>query len=165
MRTPLAPGIDFTPIDPRYVKVTVIRNLLFWLPLLVITAVGTLFLTGKDLVGALLWLVPGTIAALFAWSLWVSVRRARALGYAELEEELLVRSGIMFQHLSVVPYGRMQQVTISSGPLLAKFDLATVKLVTASSDTDASIPGLEKDEAERLRTKLTALGMSNMEGL
>lgn len=165
MRTPLAPDIDFTPIDPRYVKVTVIRNLLVWLPLLIIAAVVAFFLNKENLVNLLIWLLPVVIAALFGWSLWLSVRRARALGYAELEEELLVRSGIMFQSLTVVPYGRMQQVEISSGPLLAKFGLASVELVTASSDTNAAIPGLEKNEAERLRTKLTALGMSNMEGL
>ncbi|MDO5025403.1 MAG: PH domain-containing protein [Trueperella sp.] len=165
MRTPLAPDIEFTQIDPKYVKVTIIRNLLGWVPALAVAVGVALIINSNYSAATWIWVFPAVVAALFGWSLWVTVRRARVIGYAELDEELLVRSGIMFQKLSVVPYGRMQQVEINSGPLLANSGLATVELVTASADTNAKIPGVTRAEAERLRTKLTALGNSNMEGL
>lgn len=71
----------------------------------------------------------------------------------------------MFHRVTVVPYGRMQQVNVETGPLLKRYDLASVELVTASAGTDAKIPGVALEEAERLREKLTALGEANMEGL
>lgn len=89
----------------------------------------------------------------------------RAIGYAELPEELAIRKGIMFQKLVMVPYGRMQQVNVETGPILSRYGLAKVKLVTASAATNAEIPGLPLAEAERLREKLTELGRAHMEGL
>ncbi len=48
----------------------------------------------------------------------------------------------MVQRLSVVPYGRMQFVEITTGPVERLFGLATVKLHTAAAASDARIPGL-----------------------
>jgi membrane protein YdbS with pleckstrin-like domain len=59
----------------------------------------------------------------------------------------------------------MQQITVESGPLLARAGLAEVTLVTASAGTDASIPGVRREEAERLRQKLTVRAEANLEGL
>ena len=44
-------------------------------------------------------------------------RRFHAWGYAEREDDLLVRRGVMFSRLSVVPYGRMQFIDVTAGPL------------------------------------------------
>jgi membrane protein YdbS with pleckstrin-like domain len=81
--------------------------------------------------------------------LWILVgRRYRSWGYAEREDDLLVRRGVMFTRLSVVPYGRMQFIDVTAGPLERAFRLATVRLHTAAAATDARIPGLERDEAQ-----------------
>ena len=45
------------------------------------------------------------------------------------------------------------------------FRLATVKLHTAAAASDARIPGLERDEAARLRDRLAALGEAKAAGL
>ena len=80
--------------------------------------------------------------ALVAWG-WVVVGRAvRSWGYAERDDDLLVTSGVLFRQLVVVPYGRMQFVDVTAGPLDRRFGLATVQLHTASAATDAQIPGL-----------------------
>jgi membrane protein YdbS with pleckstrin-like domain len=97
---------------------------------------------------------------------WVVVgRRFRAWGYAEREDDLLVRRGVMFSRLSVVPYGRMQFIDVQAGPLERLFSLATVRLHTAAAATDARIPGLEPDEAARLRDRLAELGEAQAAGL
>ncbi|HEY2311249.1 MAG TPA: PH domain-containing protein [Gaiellaceae bacterium] len=92
-------------------------------------------------------------------------RRFRSWGYAEREEDLLVRRGVMFSRVSVVPYGRMQFIDVQAGPLERLFSLATVRLHTAAAATDARIPGLERDEAARLRDRLAELGEAQAAGL
>src|SRR5262249_28233876 len=106
-------------------------------------------------------------AALVAGAILVPVmgRRYRSWGYAEREDDLLVRRGVMFARLSVVPYGRMQFIDVTAGPLERAFGLATVRLHTAAAATDARIPGLEREEAARLRDSLAELGEAQAAGL
>jgi uncharacterized protein len=92
-------------------------------------------------------------------------RRYRAWGYLEREEDLLVRRGVLIRRLSVVPYGRMQLVEVTAGVMERLFGLSTVKLHTAAARSDARIPGLEPDEAARLRDRLAALGEAKAAGL
>ena len=92
-------------------------------------------------------------------------RRVGAWGYLEREDDLLIRRGVMVRRLSVVPYGRMQFVDVTAGPIERSFGLATVRLHTAAAATDARIPGLEAAEAARLRDQLAALGESRAAGL
>jgi uncharacterized protein len=92
-------------------------------------------------------------------------RRYRSWGYAEREDDLLVRRGVMFARLSVVPYGRMQFIDVTAGPLERTFGLATVRLHTAAAATDARIPGLARAEAARLRDRLAELGEAQAAGL
>ena len=69
------------------------------------------------------------------------------------------------RRLSVVPYGRMQFVDVTAGPVGRLFRLATVRLHTAAAASDARIPGLEREEAARLRDRLAALGEAKAAGL
>src|SRR5699024_12698745 len=55
-------------------------------------------------------LVYGVVATI------IIVRQARAIGYAERSDDLLIR-GIMFHRATVVPYGRLQFVDVDAGPI------------------------------------------------
>jgi uncharacterized protein len=92
-------------------------------------------------------------------------RRVRAWGYAEREDDLLVRRGVMFSRLSVVPYGRMQFIDVTAGPIERSFGLATVRMHTAAAASDARIPGLAREEAARLRDRLAELGEAQAAGI
>jgi membrane protein YdbS with pleckstrin-like domain len=92
-------------------------------------------------------------------------RRIRAWGYAEREDDLLVRRGVMFRRLSVIPYGRMQYIDVTAGLVERSFGLATVRMYTAAAASDARIPGLVSDEAARLRDNLARLGEARAAGL
>jgi uncharacterized protein len=91
--------------------------------------------------------------------------RFRSWSYQERDEDLVVRRGVAFQRLSVVPYGRMQFVDVTAGPIERLFKLSTIKLHTAAAATDARIPGLERHEAARLRDQLASLGEAKAAGL
>ena len=92
-------------------------------------------------------------------------RRVLAWGYLEREDDLLVRRGVLVRRTSVVPYGRMQYVDVTAGPLARRYGLATVTLHTAAAATDASVPGLRAAEAARLRDRLAALGEARQAGV
>lgn len=162
MFTPLAPDLTFKPVDPAFARVKLISSFFLGVPALVAAVVVTI-LTWESFRWAALGIV--VVVGLWLWYVVLVWRRVRAMGYAELEEELVLCRGIMFRALEVIPYGRMQQVTVSSGPLLKRYGLASVTLVTAAAGTNGAIPGVPQAEAERLRTKLTALGTAEMEGL
>ena len=98
-------------------------------------------------------------------ALWFARNRFRSWVYQERDEDLIVERGVLIHRLSVVPYGRMQFVDVSAGPIDRAFRLATVKLHTAAAASDARIPGLERDEAARLRDRLAALGEAKAAGL
>jgi membrane protein YdbS with pleckstrin-like domain len=97
--------------------------------------------------------------------LWVERRRYRAWAYREREEDLIVSRGVLVRRVSVVPYGRMQFVEVTAGPFERAFRLATVQLHTAAAASDARIPGLEREEAARLRDRLAVLGEARAAGL
>jgi membrane protein YdbS with pleckstrin-like domain len=103
--------------------------------------------------------------AVSLWAAWLLWRRYLAWGYAERADDLLVRRGVMVQQLSVVPYGRMQFIDVTAGPIDRMFGLATIQLHTAAAATDARIPGLDRATADRLRDHLADLGESKATGL
>jgi membrane protein YdbS with pleckstrin-like domain len=113
-----------------------------------------------------LGLLAGVVGlAVVGWSWRVVGRAVRSWGYAERADDLLVTRGILNRQLVVVPYGRMQYVDVTAGPLDRKFGLATVQLHTAAAATDAQIPGLVPAEAARLRDRLAARGEASTAGL
>jgi uncharacterized protein len=125
---------------------------------------------GAGIVGAASSAGAGAIAAavvlgIGALMLVFVSRRVRAWSYAERDEDLLVRRGVLFSRLSVVPYGRMQFIDVTAGPIERSFGLATVRLHTAAAASDARIPGLTRAEAARLRDRLAELGEAQAAGL
>jgi uncharacterized protein len=110
-------------------------------------------------------LVAGAAIAIALLRAIIVVRSVRAWGYAERDEDLLVRHGLFLRKLSIVPYARMQFVDVTAGPMERMFGLATVTMHTAAAASDARIPGLPSAEAARLRDRLSSLGESRSEGL
>jgi uncharacterized protein len=112
-----------------------------------------------------LWIVAAALLAGAAWAWGVIGRQVRAWGYAEREDDLLVRHGLMWRTVVVVPYGRMQFVDVYAGVVDRMFGLAKVQLHTASARSDAYIPGLGPQEAARLRDRLASRGEARLAGL
>lgn len=157
---PFSPAdVTWVPVSDRLITIRYLTTAI-WLavPLIVTVVLGVIF-------SGWVWAFTAIPLGLGAWILWIIPRQVRAFGYAEREDDLLVRRGVMFRSIVVVPYGRMQFTDVSSGPLQRKYGLATVQLHTASASTDATISGLLEPEAARLKDRLTALGESRLAGL
>ena len=153
-------GVEWQRVSPRLITVRLISAALT-LVVPVAAAVAIAALTGL----AGLWVLPGALVALAVWIAVVVPRQVRAMGYAERDDDLLIRKGVLFRSLVVVPYGRMQFVDVQAGPLDRWGGIARVQLHTASPGSDASIPGLVPAEADRLRDRLAARGEARLAGL
>lgn len=152
--------VAWRPVSRSLITVELISRTILVVVLLAGCTVGWILATH--------WAWPAAMAAIVVFAIWrsiVTVRAVKAWGYAERDNDLLVRHGLLVRRLSIVPYARMQFVDVTAGPLERAFRLATVQLHTASAASDAKIPGLPPDEAARLRDRLTALGEDRAEGL
>ena len=152
---------DWQRLDPGLLA---LRRLLCVLVLGGVTVVGT---AAAGLLGgppaAAPVLVAGVVA--LALALRLVARQYAAWSWAEREDDLLLRRGVLLRRTSVVPYGRMQYVDVTAGPLDRRYGLASLVLHTAAAATDAHIPGLRAAEADRLRDRLAALGEARAAGV
>ncbi|MGA7987689.1 MAG: PH domain-containing protein [Candidatus Dormiibacterota bacterium] len=163
--TTLAPDRVFSStalrrLSPRFWLARQTQLALFWGPVFIVA-----------LVVALLVRVPASpllpiAVALIAAVAWLVERgRYRSWGYAERDDDLIVTRGLLFRRVSVVPYGRMQFIDVTAGPIDRAFGLATVQLHTAAAASDARIPGLVRVDADALRDRLTTVGEAKATGL
>ncbi|MBD8006764.1 PH domain-containing protein [Bacillus norwichensis] len=125
----------------------------------------------------ILWVIVGVLGVLtyfFDWPLWIvftgsglaliitilgisiipSIRWKR-WRYEVTEHELELQHGVFFIHRTLVPMVRVQHVDTSQGPILKKYNLATVSISTAA--TVHEIPAVDIHEAEELRRSISAL--------
>ncbi|AWB81332.1 hypothetical protein C3B44_02340 [Corynebacterium yudongzhengii] len=143
-------------------KLTTARYLatLPWILILAVAAVIAGIVWGKWW-----WLATAAVAILFVWLLWLIPTQVKRIGWRETDDELLIEKGKIFHSLTVVPYGRIQFVDVSSGPVERKLGLKTIELHTASSSSDATVPGLPADTADELRARLADKARERMSGL
>ncbi len=157
---PFAPaGITFQPVSPTLTNARFIVAAMCVLPPLIAAIVLAVLVSGW------FWIAGAVMVGIGLWLGWLIPRQVRALGYAEAADDLIVRRGIMFKKLTIIPYGRMQIVDVSEGPIARRYQIATVQLHTAAAETDAEIAGLPLEEANRLRDRLSARGEARLAGL
>ncbi|WP_132205224.1 PH domain-containing protein [Leucobacter luti] len=149
-------------MSPSYAWADLIVNLVLVLVAGVVPTVLVLLNAEDPLIPLL---IIGAIVLVLLVNSLFAFRRVRAIGYILREDDLLFRRGIMFERIVAVPYGRLQLVDVTRGPLLRALGLATLKFVTASAATGVQLPGLRVDEAEALRDRLVALAETRRSGL
>jgi uncharacterized protein len=155
-----APEPDWQRPSPRLLTM---RRVEVAFATVVLAIVAFVVLAFTQIVAAV---IVAAVVLLVGLALLVFVtRRVHAWGYAEREDDLFVRRGVMFSRMSVIPYGRMQFIDVTAGPVERLFGLATVRMHTAAAASDARIPGLAADEAARVRDRLAELGEAQAAGL
>lgn len=147
-------GTQWGRLSPRYRRH---RRLVALVVALVVGPVGALLAAQTGgWIGAVVW---GAVTLLGFGLAWLVAEQAfRSWGFLERPDDLVVTSGVFTRRLVIVPYERMQFVDVTSGTLEQILGLATVRLHTAAATTDARVPGLPVEEADRLRDRLAARG-------
>lgn len=159
------PAPNWQRLSPKYLKVRVLTTFLgygVWVPA---STFGLWYLLSDTRFGFVVWAWLGLFATLFLWNLVRAPRWVRSWGYAEHNNNIYITHGLLFRTLTCVPYGRMQLVEVDSGPIDRLFDLADVKMVTASSSGSVEIPGLDRAAAEAIRDQFIARGNELQESI
>jgi membrane protein YdbS with pleckstrin-like domain len=101
------------------------------------------------------WLVP--IAAVLFAVVVVGVRpwfRYRVHRWEVTDDAVYTLTGWLTRTWTLVPISRIQTVDVTRGPLQQLFGLASVAVLTASSQGTVRVPHLEHDVAERVADDL-----------
>ncbi len=154
------PG-EWRRVSPKYIVVDLVGNLISGLVATFAASLPVWLLNW----GAWWWLLTIAVGIVSLVLIALTPRRVRSIGYLLRDDDLLFRRGIMFQRFVAVPFGRMQLVDITRGPLARALGLAELKLVTAAAATGVVIPGLSLIDAEELRDHLVALAETRRAGL
>lgn len=155
---------EWQRVSMRYAAVDAIGSVIGWGIIGVGATVPFWFLFDGDLPWWA-WLPLIAAAVLATLGVVFSTLRTRTIGYLERSDDLLVRRGMLFRRFVAVPYGRMQVVDITQGPLERMFGLKALKFVTAAASSGIDIPGLPGTTAEELRDRLVAVSESRRAGL
>ncbi|MDO7906769.1 PH domain-containing protein [Paenibacillus sp. JX-17] len=146
----------FRPAHPETVRTARISALLFTVP-------GGL--------AAAVWIAAAYLREWPVWPAWIGAAAAviLAVWYAGLspslvysryayrlsDEEMEIRAGLIWRKETLIPMTRVQHVELESGPLLRRYGLAEVKVVTAA--TTHTIRGLKQMEAEQVKRQIGEL--------
>ncbi|ASN07093.1 PH domain-containing protein [Virgibacillus necropolis] len=102
-------------------------------------------------------LISGLLHYLFVYLLpKVRWKRWR---YEVFEQEIYIQHGIIIVSRTLVPMIRVQHVDTKQGPILKKYQLASVTISTAA--TTHEIPALLEEDAASLRDRISALARVN----
>ncbi|GAA3594242.1 PH domain-containing protein [Agrococcus terreus] len=151
-------------ISMRYAWVESIGGVITWAVIGVGATVPLWFVFDGDL-PLWAWLPAVGAAVLAVVGVVFAFLRTRTIGWLERGDDLLVRRGMLFRRFVAVPYGRMQVVDITQGPIERMFGLKSLKFVTAAATSAIAIPGMPGDSAEELRDRLVAVSESRRAGL
>lgn len=143
-----------TPLSSSQKKVLRARGLLIGLPLVVAALTADLLIfPGTPVPSGLVTGAALLVAAMLV--LFTPDRRYRAWAYQMSEDELHVQNGIWVRTRTIVPFGRVQHIDVSQGPVERRYGVGAITLHTAGTRMSAVVlPGLEMEDAERMRDEI-----------
>ena len=153
-RPELAGGAGWQPLPARARPLFMLSGAFgIGLPALIALAVGAVALdpAGNTLIaaGVAAWLL------LVAFGAWMGLRRYRYTRWLLDADGFALRRGRMWHSETRVPASRVQHLDIRRGPVERRFGLSTLLVHTAGTRQHAvAVPGLDADDAERLRDHL-----------
>lgn len=154
---PQPPGDDpgWQPLPPRARPLFMLSGAIgSGLPGLVALGVGGFVLLRLDNT-ALLAAAVAAWLALVGFGTWMGLRRYRFTHWLLDADGFALRRGRMWRSETRVPASRVQHLDIRRGPLERRFRLSTLLIHTAGTRQHAvAVPGLDADDAERLRDHL-----------
>ncbi|HLR08987.1 MAG TPA: PH domain-containing protein [Bacillota bacterium] len=104
----------------------------------------------------IIWIAFGTIVvATYVFVFLIPKWRWRRWRYEVFEQEIYIQHGILVVSRILVPMIRVQHVDTKQGPILRKFNLASVTISTAA--TTHEIPALIEADASALRDRISTL--------
>ena len=158
---PTADHIDFSPLQPDYLKLITISILI---TTAVLTIASFLVLFFQDIpswiafAGGGFWILIGVLQLFFA------TKGFRFKGFAIRQRDVAYKKGWLYKRQTIVPFSRIQHVDTKQGVLERIYDLGKLNVYTAGGQgSDLTIPGLAFDEAQRMKSFILGIMESDEE--
>jgi len=147
---PRVSEVDFLKPEKAYLRLTMIKSVLFWLFMfgifsLCISAARQEYEEYLNYARFLFY--PLALSSILLT--WISYYRR---GHALRDYDIIYKEGVLFKDTTTISFNRVQHCEVSQGPLDQLFDLFTLKVFTAGGQSsDLEIPGLNEQVAEGLK--------------
>lgn len=144
-------NVDFQAVSGKYLIKANAQTGIF----LIVVMVGWIAMAYYEVSRYNLVLAMGAIVLFFAFRFWNNYKLQKNYGYALREKDILYRRGFFVTSTTIVPFNRIQHVSISRDLFDKLLDIASVQVFTAGgSGSDISIPGLQPQRALQLKEAL-----------
>jgi membrane protein YdbS with pleckstrin-like domain len=148
--------VNLKPLHPNYLKSEILLTLIWILILLIIQIVIFIILGGWAKQKIFLFIAIPVFTLIGILPLIVVYLGFYNKAYALRQRDILYKTGLLWRKTIVLPFNRIQHSEVNHGPIDRMYGLASLKLFTAGGSTsDLSIPGLNDEEAHRLKEFIT----------
>lgn len=97
------------------------------------------------------------IALIFTWTFFNNIMYVRRSGYALREQDMVFQRGFLFERTTVVPFNRIQHVSVERTFLDKILNISSVKVFTAGgSGSDINIPGIYPETAISIKEEISS---------
>ncbi|NJM51098.1 MAG: PH domain-containing protein [Sphingomonadales bacterium] len=118
--------------------------------------IGTMVLEIAQLTIAGIFIVPALILSVYLIFIFPP-RQYRRWGYHMGSDRIRIVRGYLFYSDTVVPFGRVQHIDVSQGPVERRYGIATLTLHTAGNhNSSVPLPSLAHEDALALRETIRA---------
>ncbi|MFM7350530.1 MAG: PH domain-containing protein [Erythrobacter sp.] len=154
--TPFEDEGELTRLHPGYAHALRVGTTLMAIPFLVAALVVEVVNREEGLIPS--GIVSGAVLLVaILLILRIPARRYGARGYQMGADRLRVVRGLLFRSDTVVPFGRVQHIDVTQGPLERFFGIATLTLHTAGNhNASVALPGLGEEDARAMRETIRA---------
>ena len=145
--------VSFQSISKAYLLKASLQNLVF----LCLAVIGWVVLFYFEINQLHLNLLLVGVVLYFGFKFWNIIVLQKNYGFTLREKDILYRRGYLVNKITVVPFNRIQHVSITRDVMDKMFKISSLKIFTAGgSGGDIIIPGLAPDLAQRLKEALAA---------
>ena len=145
-------AVNLNALQPKYWNVILLNIAAIFLIIGIALAVIIYFV---EEIYSLAWLFGLVYVLFLGFTFLLSKISFQKRGFAFREHDVIYRSGILTTNTMIIPYNRVQHVSLHEGFISRYFDLAKVEIFTAGGDSsDVSIPGIKKEQAEDIKQLL-----------
>tara|TARA_A100000171_G_scaffold39641_1_gene39460 strand:+ start:1292 stop:1828 length:537 start_codon:yes stop_codon:yes gene_type:complete len=139
--------VNFKPIDPNYLKVSLISSALFFVALVAGAIAIIEFSDFEEKTNGYL-ISMGAILLFSVTNIILTILGFKKKKYALRQRDIIYTKGLIWSVRTTVPFNRIQHAELKQGPIERLYKINSLKLFTAGGQSsDLVIPGLPDDEA------------------
>ncbi len=146
-------------LNSRIKKLWIVFGLFVGLFLGVSPAIYTFFYLENIFLSVISMVLPSILF------IWYAIRRFANWRFDVREEYIEIKKGVFIRVSMYIPYVRVQHIDTVRNPVLRVLGLSSLRVYTAGSKgADITIPGLDKNRAEKIQEQLKQKAIQSEKG-